>query len=180
MDTRCSYEEARQRAQKIKLLIFDVDGVMTDGSIYLDNNGNEIKSFYVRDGHGIKMAQKAGLSVAIITGRESQVVERRAKELAIRELYQGIKDKAGIYRNLLSRYHCQDEEIAFMGDDIVDLPVMIRVGLPAAPADADELVIKHALFVSQKKGGRGAVREFIEFILKSNERWDSLIKDYCA
>lgn len=175
-----SFEKAQQMAQKTKLLILDVDGVMTDGNLYLDNKGNEMKSFYVRDGLGIKIAQKAGLSLAIITGRESLVVERRAKELGIEELFQGVKDKADVYKNLLSRYHYSDDEIAFMGDDIVDLPVMTSVGLPAAPADADELVRKCALFVSQKKGGQGAVRELIEFILKSTDRWNSLIKDYCA
>lgn len=171
------YNEAKKRADKIKLLILDVDGVMTDGSIYIDNNGNELKSFNVRDGLGIKLAQKAGLSVAIITGRKSRVVENRAHELGIVDLYQGVRDKGEAYRNLLSKYGYKDDEAAFMGDDIIDLPVMTSAGLPAVPADADNMVMKYALFVSQKKGGQGAVREFIEFILKSSQRWEGLIDE---
>ena len=172
------YKEAAKKTDTIKLLILDVDGVLTDGAIYLDNNGNELKSFNVRDGLGIKLAQKAGLTVAIITGRESLVVENRARELGIRDLYQGVEDKGKAYKNLLDKYKYTDDNVAFMGDDIIDLPVMTSVGLPAVPADADTMVMKYALFVSRKKGGQGAVREFIEFILKSSDRWEGLINEY--
>lgn len=164
----------KARAKKIRLLILDVDGVLTDGKIILDNAGNEIKSFYVRDGHGIKMAIKAGLKVAIITGRDSRVVERRAKELGITELYQGIFKKSAVYESLLKKYRCKDENVAFMGDDIVDLVLLKRAGLSAVPADADESVKKWAAFVSSKEGGKGAARELIELILKASGIWNKV------
>lgn len=170
--------EIIERAKKIKLVIFDVDGVLTDGSIILDNEGNEFKMFHVRDGHGIKMLNKAGIKVAIITGRKSKVVERRAKELGISEVYQGIFKKSSVYESLLQKYNCSDEEVAFMGDDIVDVELLKRAGLPAVPADADEGAKRWATFISTKKGGRGAVREFVELILKSSGHWDSVAGEF--
>ena len=161
-------------AKKIKLLILDVDGVMTDGSIILDNEGNELKRFHVRDGHGIKMLQRAGIKVAIITGRQSKVVEIRAKELGIEEVHQRIFMKSVLYEQLLQKYNLKDENVAFMGDDIVDIELLKRAGLPAVPSDADEGVKKWALFISGKKGGRGAVRELIDLILKSSGLWGSV------
>jgi len=161
-------------AKNIKLLILDVDGVMTDGRIILDNEGNEFKAFYVRDGHGIKMLQKAGIKVAFITGRESKVVERRAKELGVTEVYQRVFKKSLIYESLLQKYNIKDEEVAFMGDDTVDIGMLKRVGLPAAPADAHDEAKKWAVFISTKDGGRGAVREFIDLILKSTGHWDKV------
>jgi len=164
----------KEKAKKIKLLILDVDGVLTDGSIILDSHGGEIKAFHVRDGHGVKMAQKAGIIVAILSGRNSKVVERRAEELGITEVYQGIHKKSSIYESLLKRYNCNDENVAFMGDDIVDIELLKRAGLSAVPKDADDGVKKLAVFVSRKEGGRGAVREFIEFILRSSGSWESV------
>jgi len=161
----------KAKAKKIRLLILDVDGVMTDGRIILDNEGNEFKAFHVRDGHGIKMAVRAGLHVAIITGRTSKVVERRARELGITEVYQKVYQKSLVYEKLLKKYKCRDEHAAFMGDDIVDIGLLKRVGLPAVPADADEETRKWASFISTKNGGRGAVREFVEIILKSSGLW---------
>lgn len=160
------------KAKKIKLLIFDVDGVLTDGSIILDDKGNELKMFHVRDGHGIKMVQRAGITVAIITGRNSRVVEQRAKELGITEVHQGIFKKSSIYNKLLEKYKCRDEETAFMGDDIVDIELLKRAGLSAVPADADGETNRWAAFISTKKGGRGAAREFIDLILKSSGLWN--------
>ncbi len=167
-------KEITEKAKKIKLLILDVDGVLTDGSIILDNEGNEFKAFHVRDGHGVKMLGKSGITVAIITGRNSRVVERRAKELGITELYQGIYRKSAVYASLIKKYNCRDENVAFMGDDIVDAELLKRVGLPAVPADADEEAKRLAVFVSSKKGGRGAVRELIEVILKSSGLWEDV------
>ena len=164
----------KNKAKKIKLLILDVDGVMTDGSIILDNAGNEFKRFHVRDGHGIKMMSRAGIKVAIITGRKSRVVDRRARELGIREVHQGIFQKSAVYKSLLRKYKCRDEEVAFMGDDIVDIELLKKAGLSAVPADADEGAKKWAAFVSTKDGGRGAVREFIELILKSSGIWNKV------
>ncbi|GAB4535436.1 MAG: hypothetical protein Fur0020_02840 [Thermodesulfovibrionia bacterium] len=160
-------------ARGIKLLILDVDGVMTDGGIILDNKGNELKVFHVRDGHGIKMLQMAGIKVAIVTGRSSDVVLKRAKELDISDVYQGVFKKSIIYEKLLKKYKLKDNEVAFMGDDVVDIEILKRVGLPAVPRDADEEVKGFAKFISSKDGGRGAVREFIDFILKSKGLWGS-------
>jgi 3-deoxy-D-manno-octulosonate 8-phosphate phosphatase (KDO 8-P phosphatase) len=161
-------KEIEEKARRIKLLILDVDGVMTDGSIILDNEGNELKRFHVRDGHGIKMLQRAGIKVGIITGRKSKVVEIRAEELGITEVYQKVYKKSDVYEKLIEKYQCEDENVAFMGDDIVDQELFKRAGLTAAPADAEDDAKKWADLVTDRKGGRGAVREFIDLILKSS------------
>lgn len=164
--------EINEKAKKIKLLILDVDGVMTDGSIILDNDGNEYKRFHVRDGHGIKMLQRAGIVVGIITGRKSKVVEIRARELGIEEVYQRIFQKSAVYEELLKKYKCTDENAAFMGDDIVDQELLKRAGLTAAPSDAEEEVKELADLVMKRGGGRGAVREFTDLILKASGLWE--------
>ena len=167
-------KEIIEKAGKIKLLILDVDGVMTDGSIILDNDGNELKRFHVRDGHGIKMLGKAGIDTAIITGRKSKVVELRAIELGIKEVYQKIFVKSEIYEKLLVKYKCENENVAFMGDDVVDQELFKRAGLTAAPADAEESAKKWADIVSSRNGGRGAVREFVDIILKATGKWEQV------
>ncbi len=163
-------------ARRVKMLILDVDGVMTDGRIILDNDGNEFKSFDVRDGHALKLAGRAGLLLAVITGRTSKVVERRMKELGINEVYQGIFNKISVYKDLLKKYNFSDEEIAYMGDDVVDVPVLEVVGLPAVPSDADAESTSRARFISENRGGRGAVRDLVEKILRAQGVWESLIK----
>jgi 3-deoxy-D-manno-octulosonate 8-phosphate phosphatase (KDO 8-P phosphatase) len=165
-------------AKGIRLLILDVDGVLTDGSIILDNDGNEYKSFNVRDGHGIKMLIHSGIHVAIITGRHSKVVERRAQELGIAEVFQKCHDKRTAYRKLIEQYALEDLEVAYIGDDIVDAPIMALVGLPVAVADATEDTKGYALFVTKNRGGRGAVREVTDFILKAKGRWQGMVDDY--
>lgn len=164
-------QSIKSKAGKIKLLILDVDGVMTDGSIILDNDGNEFKRFHVRDGHGIKMISRAGIKVAIITGRKSKVVEVRARELGIEEVYQKVFQKSLVYEKLQKKYNCRDENVAFMGDDVVDQELLRRAGLTAAPADAEEEAKKLADIVTKRGGGRGAVREFTDLILKSSGLW---------
>jgi 3-deoxy-D-manno-octulosonate 8-phosphate phosphatase (KDO 8-P phosphatase) len=154
-------------AKKIKLLILDVDGVLTDGSIILDNFGNELKSFHVRDGHGIKMLMKAGIHVALITGRQSKVVEIRAHELGIRDVFQKCYDKKIAYDELAKKYSLDDSEIAYVGDDIIDIPVLKRSGLSVVVADADHETKAFAQFITTKEGGRGAVREFCDLLLKA-------------
>jgi 3-deoxy-D-manno-octulosonate 8-phosphate phosphatase (KDO 8-P phosphatase) len=156
----------QSKAKKIKLLLLDVDGVLTDGRILLDNQGNEQKAFHVRDGHGIKMAQKAGITVGIITGRVSEVVNIRARELGIKEVHQGAHEKIGVYDSILGKYGFRDEEVAYMGDDIVDVDIFKRTGLAVAVEDADLSVKPHVDMITKKAGGRGAVREFINLILK--------------
>lgn len=165
-------------ASKIELLILDVDGVMTNGSIMLDNNGNEYKAFNVRDGHGIKMLQRAGVKVAIITGRMSKVVDRRAAELGITEVHQGSKDKLLVFNDLISRLGIGPENIAYVGDDIVDLPVMLRVGLSIAVADAEAETKKRAMWATKARAGSGAVREVADMLLKARGAWGGAIEKY--
>lgn len=164
-------------ARGIKFLILDVDGVLTDGGIVLDNRGNEFKVFHVRDGHGIKMLLKAGINVAIITGRQSKVVERRARELGIKEVYQGTNKKIETLGLIMDKYGLTKKEIGYVGDDIVDIPVFRNVGLPVAVADADDEAKQYAVIVTKNRGGRGAVREVSDFILKSNGLWDDATRD---
>jgi 3-deoxy-D-manno-octulosonate 8-phosphate phosphatase (KDO 8-P phosphatase) len=161
-----SEQSIHSKARKIKLLLLDVDGVMTDGSIILDNQGNEIKAFHVRDGHGIKLAQKNGIMIGIITGRKSDVVAIRARELGIQEVHQGAYEKIAIYDSILAKYGLRDEETAFIGDDIVDIDILKRAGIAAAVADADPAVRPHVDLILKTAGGRGAVREFINLMLK--------------
>ena len=160
-------QSVQSKAKKIKLLLLDVDGVMTDGTIILDNQWNDTKAFHVRDGHGIKLAQKAGIVIGIITGRSSEVVNVRARELDIREIHQGAREKIAVYDLLVSKYGLRDEEVAYIGDDIVDVSIFKRVGLAAAVADADPSVKQHVDMITRTEGGRGAVREVINLILKN-------------
>jgi len=162
------------KAGKIKLLILDVDGVMTDGSILLDSKGNEFKRFHVRDGHGIKMLGRVGVRTALITGRRSKVVDLRAKELGITDVHQRVFKKSVVYEKLLKKYRCTDENVAFMGDDIVDQELLRKAGLTAVPSDAEESVKGFADLVMTKGGGRGAVREFINIILKHSGLWEKV------
>ncbi len=165
-------------AKGIKLLILDVDGVLTDGRIILDNEGNEYKAFHVRDGHGIKMLIRAGIPVALITGRHSKVVDRRAHELGITEVFQKCFNKASAYRSLIEKYSLADSEVAYIGDDIVDVSLMTKVGLPVAVSDADQAIKRYALFVTKQRGGGGAVREVTDFILKSKGLWKRMFDEY--
>ncbi len=157
------------KAAKIKLVLLDVDGVLTDGRIILDCRGNESKAFHVRDGHGIKLAQRAGIEIGIITGRRSEVVDIRARELGIGEVHQGVHDKKAAYDAILAARGLRDDEVAFIGDDVVDLDVLRRAGLTAAPADADPAILPAVDLVLKTGGGRGAVREFINLLLKRRE-----------
>ncbi|MEW6215989.1 MAG: HAD-IIIA family hydrolase, partial [Nitrospirota bacterium] len=156
----------------------DVDGVLTDGSIILDNEGNEFKSFHVRDGHGIKMLIRAGIKVAIITGRYSKVVERRADELGITEVIQKCYDKKVVYNHLLEKYSINDIEVAYIGDDIVDIPLLKRSGFSVAVADATDEVKATAMMITKNRGGRGAVREVCEFLLKAKGLWQEILDGY--
>lgn len=165
-------------ASKIKLLILDVDGVLTDGGIILDGGAGELKVFHVRDGHGLIMLKKAGVKVAIISGRNSGVVDRRARELGITDVYQKCRNKIIAYEELLAKLAIADKDVAYIGDDIVDLPLFKRVGLPVAVADAVEEAKEAALFITTARGGRGAVREICDLILKANGKWSELLDEY--
>ncbi|NOY53850.1 MAG: dUTP diphosphatase [Deltaproteobacteria bacterium] len=171
-------EEIEEKAKKIGWIFLDVDGVLTDGRITYDSRGDELKTFYARDGHGIKLAQRVGIRFALITGRESRIVNRRAAELGIREVHQGSLRKLDAYHEITGRLKLSDEEISYVGDDLIDLPVMRRVGLSAAVADADPETRDQADLILTQPGGRGAVREFIELILKARNKWVEATKRY--
>jgi 3-deoxy-D-manno-octulosonate 8-phosphate phosphatase (KDO 8-P phosphatase) len=173
-----SSEQIINAAKEIKLLILDVDGVMTDGKIILDNEGNEFKAFNVRDGHGVKMLVREGFKIAIVTGRESRVVQRRALELGISDVFQRCLRKLQTYEILKDKYILTDKEIAFIGDDIVDLPILIRVGLSVAVSDSVDEVKERVDFITKNPGGAGAVREVCEILLKAKGVWDRIIEDY--
>jgi len=167
-----------ERIRAVKLVIFDVDGVLTDGRIVLDDHGVESKFFDVRDGSGIKWLVRVGLDVAFLTGRQSHVVEVRAAELGVTRIHQGAKVKIDVYERLLNEAGLQDEAVAYAGDDLIDLPIMRRVGLALAPADARPEVKAAAHYVCREGGGRGAVREIVELILKGQGFWEQVTAPY--
>lgn len=154
-------------AKKIKLVIFDVDGVLTDGSLYFGDDGQEYKAFYSRDGLGIKLLQRTGVEVGIITARNSQLVSHRMKNLDIEHLYQGRLDKIAAFDELTSKLKVSPEQTAYAGDDVVDLPVMKKVGLAIAVQDAHPFVKKHAHWITEHDGGRGAARDICELIMEA-------------
>jgi len=166
------------KASRIKCLILDVDGVLTSGGIILDNESNEFKIFNVRDGHGVVMLHKSGINIAVITGRQSKALDRRMKELGITEVYQGVQEKLKIYQDLIEKYSLRNEEIAAMGDDIVDLSILSRVGFSVAPNDAHEEVIKRVDYLTTNKAGNGAVRELCDIILKAKGLWNKFTDEY--
>jgi len=156
----------KEKAKRIKMILFDVDGVMTDGGIILGSQGIELKKFHVQDGMGFTLAKKAGLMLGIITGRYSDLVTRRAMELNADEICQGVFNKLTAYENILEKYGLCDEEVAYVGDDILDIPVLRRVGFKFAVANAVEEVKAMVDYITHKKGGEGAIREVIDLILE--------------
>lgn len=159
--------QVQRKARKIKLLLLDVDGVLTDGGIYIDNRGVETKRFDVRDGQGITLLQRAGIEVGFITGRFSEVVRFRAKELGVRIVYQKVQKKLEVYQRIKQKSRLKDESIAYVGDDIADIAVLRQTGLAVAVRDARAEVKRHADYVTEADGGRGAVREVSELLLKA-------------
>ncbi|ERL04989.1 KdsC family phosphatase [Mitsuokella sp. oral taxon 131] len=172
--------EAIERAKRVQCVILDVDGVLTDGSIYIGETGECFKPFFCRDGLAITRAAKVGLSAAIITGRASKHVAVRAKELHIEQVYQGELDKRAAYRALKEKLRLSDDAFAYVGDDIVDLPIMLQVGFPVAVADAVAEVRETAQLITDNPGGRGAVRDAYEFILKGQGKWQRIINGFKA
>lgn len=160
-------EYLRRRAAEIKLLIMDVDGVLTDGRIFIRDNGEEVKAFHTLDGHGIKMLHQCGVQTAIITGRDAPSVAVRAKQLGIHHYFKGISDKRAAYAELRETAGVAEHECAYIGDDVVDLPVMVRCGLPAAVPEAHEWVLQHAAYITRRPAGAGAVRELCEVIMQA-------------
>lgn len=164
--------------EKVCLLLLDVDGVLTDGRITYDDQGRETKSFDVKDGHGIKLLMRAGIKVGIITGRRSPIVEHRAQELGISMVHQGALDKRVPYEAILAEQGLTDEQVAYVGDDLIDLPILRRVGFSASVADAVDEVKAAVHYVARRRGGRGAVREICDHILKGSGRWSAVTARY--
>ena len=167
-----------ERARRVRLVLLDVDGVLTDGKILVHSDGTESKQFDIRDGTGIVLAQKAGVRVGLLSARQSAATTERANQLRIAIVRQGALDKLTTYETLLAELGLEDHDVAFMGDDLLDLPVLGRVGLAAAPADAVPEVKATAHWVSHARGGDGAVRELTELVLKSQDRWEALVAEW--
>jgi 3-deoxy-D-manno-octulosonate 8-phosphate phosphatase (KDO 8-P phosphatase) len=165
--------EVVERASRIDLILLDVDGVLTDGRLYMDGSGNEMKSFHTRDGLGIRIGQRGGLLFGIVTGRESKVVRDRAEELYITEIHQRVRDKGATVAEILARVGVPGERACFVGDDLVDVPAMRRCGLAVAPADASSEAIAAAHHVTARRGGDGCVRETIDLVLRARGKWES-------
>lgn len=169
-----------QRLQALRLVAFDVDGILTDGGLYLTDSGEEFKRFNSLDGHGLKMLKASGVELAIITGRTSRCVELRAKNLGITRLYQGVEDKWGTMQQLLATLNLAPEAAAYMGDDVVDLPVMRRMGFSITVPNAPQVVRDHAHYLTRCEGGNGAVREACELIMSAQGTLDAQLAPYLA
>lgn len=170
--------KAVQQAARVALMGFDVDGVLTDGTLYYSAQGDEIKAFSSLDGHGLKMLQQAGVAVAIISGRSSRALELRAANLGISELHMGIEDKRGRMAEIAARHGIDLAQTGYMGDDVVDLPVLRACGFSASVADGHDEVRARVDFVAGKSGGHGAVREVCDLILRAQGKWDAAMAEY--
>lgn len=179
MSNTVATDDVLARAKKIKVMIFDVDGVMTDGGLTVGDDGQEYKTFHSHDGLGMKMLKKSGVQMAIITGRSSKVVIERAKNTGIKHFYQGAEDKLVAYNDLIEKLGIRPEETGFMGDDIVDLPPMKRCGLAiSVPTVYDPIVKKHAHYVTTHQAGKGAIREVCELIMHAQGTYDAMTASY--
>lgn len=168
------------RAQSVRLIAFDVDGIMTDGGLYLSDSGEEFKRFNSLDGHGLKMLKASGVELAIVTGRTSRCVELRAQNLGIMHLYQGITDKLATVKTLLAKLQLSAQQAAYMGDDVVDLPAMLHVGMCISVPDAPQIVRDRAHYVTRCNGGNGAVREVCELLMQAQGTLDAQLAPYLA
>lgn len=170
--------KAAEKAKKLKLLILDVDGVLTDGKLFFDNLGNEYKSFHARDGHGIKLLRQTGVEVAVISGRKSGSVALRMKNLGIELVYQGHENKLAAFYEVIEKTGITPEQAAHVGDDLLDLPIMTRVGLAIAVSDANFAVKQQADWCTTLAGGHGAVREVCDFIMQAQGHFDAILNAY--
>jgi len=172
--------ETTERARHVSLMVFDVDGVLTDGTLYLSDSGEEMKAFSALDGHGIKMLRESGVAVGVITARRSRAVELRARDLGIELLRQGVADKAGTFEELLSARGFAAAAAGYMGDDLPDLPVLVRCGFAATVASAPEALRRRAHYVAQAAAGRGAAREVCEFIMRAQGTLERAIEAHLS
>ncbi|WP_136417827.1 MULTISPECIES: HAD family hydrolase [Oxalobacteraceae] len=173
-------DDALARAARIRLMIFDVDGILTDGSLHYGPNGEMIKTFNVLDGHGIKLLQQSGVSTAIISARKSDIVVRRASDLGIHHVYQGVHDKRMAFEQLLSDTGTAPEACGFIGDDVIDLPILLRCGFSASVPNAHSEVRSRVHYLTQAGGGRGAARELCDFILRAQGNYEAALAPYLA
>ena len=171
-------QDILEKAANIKLVIFDVDGVLTDSSLFIGDDGQEYKAFNSKDGHGMRMLQDGGVDIAIITGRVSNVVEHRVKDLGIKHVYQGKRQKLPAFEELLQKVNLTPDQVAYVGDDVVDLPVMTKVGLAICVQDAHPFVKKHAHWITERAGGRGAGRDVCEMILEAKGLLGNMLESY--
>ena len=171
-------DEITERAKRVKVFIVDIDGVMTDGRIVYSIYGDELKFFDVQDGFGITLLARAGIKTVIITAKKSRIVKIRGKDLKVAKNYQGFLDKLIPFNKALKKFKVKPEEICFIGDDLIDLPVLKRVGLAVAVPNAVEDIKEHTHYITSKTGGRGAVREICDLILKSQNKWDLATSKY--
>ena len=171
-------QELRERVMPVRLMIFDVDGVLTDGSIVFHDDGSELKVFDVHDGHGIKLLQRAGIEVAIITGRSCRAVEHRAAGLGISRVYQGIHRKLEAFERIMVEKGFEPRQLGYMGDDLIDIPVMRRVGFSVSVPNAVAHVLPFAHYVTRARGGHGACREVCEILLRVQGLWEQVTMDY--
>jgi len=171
-------QDILEKASRIKLVIFDVDGVLTDGSLFLSDDGQEYKAFNSKDGFGMRLLQESGIEIAIITGRESTLVKLRMQELDVAHVLQGRREKAPALEEVMQKTGYTLEQIAYVGDDVVDLPIMTQVGLSIAVQDARPIVKKHAHWITESPGGRGAGRDVCELILEAHNKWDAIVNRY--
>lgn len=172
--------EALVRAAKVRLMIFDVDGVLTDGGLYYGADGEAVKRFHVQDGLGIRMLQQAGIETAIITARQSQIVARRASDLGIHHVQQGVHDKRQAFEHLLRRTGFASDACGFAGDDLIDLPVLMRVGFAVGVANGRSEVKERVHWVTQAAGGNGAVREICDFILNAQDKHAAVLASFLS
>lgn len=178
MDKFKLHDEQRQRLLPLKGLIMDVDGVLTDGRIVINDRGEESKNFHVRDGHGLKLLKRSGFQLALLTGRQSRVVDLRAKELGIDTVFQKVRDKITAYEQIKSKFAFQDSQICYAGDDLVDIPVLKKVGFAATVADGIPELANYIHWRSRYPGGGGAIRELCELILRAQGSWEQLTQRY--
>jgi 3-deoxy-D-manno-octulosonate 8-phosphate phosphatase (KDO 8-P phosphatase) len=168
------------RAARVRLLLFDVDGVLTDGTVLLHGDGTETKRFDIKDGTGIVWARKAGLTVGLLSARSSTATDQRAGQLGITLVRQGVASKLDAYAGIVASLKLTDDQVAYMGDDVLDLPVLLRAGLSAAPADAVEDVRARVHWVSRANGGAGAARELVEVVLRAQGSWMAILDEYLS
>ncbi|MFP5350673.1 MAG: KdsC family phosphatase [Gammaproteobacteria bacterium] len=167
-----------ERARRVRVVLFDVDGVLTDGRLILGDDGQEYKAFHSRDGHGLKMLQRSGIAVGIITGRTSKVVEHRVRDLGIQHVYQGCYEKWPVCQGLLEKLKLAPSQAAYVGDDVVDLPIMLQVGLSIGPQNSHGLVKQHAHWITPTVGGLGAAREVCELMMHAHGTYTAAMQEY--